>query len=63
MLRLRPPNRRLTLPHATAGLSVLACGGCSMLGAMAHENPIGLVALVIAIIAAVGFLASRSQRR
>lgn len=44
-------------------LPVLACSGCDMLGALFDTRVLRGIVLVIAVLAVVGFVASRAGRR
>ena len=41
----------------------LACSGCGMLGEIFYTRGLRLVVLVVVVLAAIGFVVSRSTRR
>lgn len=54
---------RQFLRFLTPALLAVSTTGCTMLGALFDEHPFRLIVIVVVVVAAVGFVASRSQPR
>ena len=61
MFRL-PTFRRMPM-RAAAMLTPFACSGCDMLGEIFYTRGLRLVVLVVVVLVAIGFVASRTTRR
>jgi hypothetical protein len=55
--------RVVPIRFAFPALLALACSGCAMLGELFDTAGLRIVVLVVIAVAAVGFLASRANRR
>ena len=51
------------MPRVAAMLVPLGASGCDMLGELFRAPGLGLVVLVVVVLAAIGFIVSRSARR
>lgn len=58
----RRPNRSTLRLLAAASLPI-ACTGCDMLGELFRTPGLRVVVLAVVVLAAIGFLVSRSGRR
>lgn len=55
-------DRSILRPLVT-GCTAAACGGCSMLGALAQTSTLRGIVIVVVVVAALGFLVSRAGPR